>query len=381
MKKQLLLGISLLPMLAFAQQPKPFSIKGEIGHLNSPAKAYIDWMDFTAREDGHPDSVDVVNGKFEFKGELKGIGTARIALSHSGEGKNFAIYAPGDVIYIYFGAENIVMKSKDSLANAKFTGSKVYNAFQQYVKATGGTIMQITKEANDAMRAGTPEQQKDTNFIKVIDREFRRKVAARTELQLKYAEAHPNEVMGLVSFSESFSMAHDWARSEKIFNNFSKELRETGKGRELNQRIKAVTLTAKGAEAPVFTMNDVDGKPLKLSDLRGKYVLLDFWASWCHPCRDENPNVVSQYEKYKDKGFTVLSVSLDNDKQRWVEAIQHDGMPWYHVCDYKAWNGDVTTLYGISGVPTCFLIDPQGKIIGKDLRGEDLRNALAKIFQ
>lgn len=379
MKKQFLLCLSLIPMLAMAQ--KPFSIKGEIGHLNAPAKAYIDWMDFTSREDGVTDSVDVIDGKFEFKGELKGIGTGRIALSHNGEGKNYAIYAPGDVIYVYFGSENIVFKSKDSLANAKFSGSKVYTAYQAYNKAIGGTIMEITKQANLAFNAGTPEQKKDSNFLKSVDSVFRKRVSDRLEKQLQFAETHPHDVMGLVAFSEAFSMAHDFKRNEKIFNAFSKELRETGKGKEINQRIKAVTLTAPGAMAPEFTMNDINGKPLKLTDLRGKYVLLDFWASWCHPCRDENPNVKAQYELYKDKGFTVLSVSLDNDKQRWVEAIQHDGMPWYHVCDYKAWNGDVTDLYGISAVPTCFLIDPDGKIVGKNLRGEELRTALAKIFQ
>lgn len=132
-----------------------------------------------------------------------------------------------------------------------------------------------------------------------------------------------------------------------------------------------------GSVLPEFKQNDVNGKSVSLSSFRGKYVLVDFWASWCGPCRAENPNVVKAYNAYKGKGFTILGVSLDQDKTKWLEAIKKDGLTWTHVSDLKYWNNEVAVKFGIQSIPANFLIDPKGVIIGKDLRGEDLEKILA----
>jgi peroxiredoxin len=127
-----------------------------------------------------------------------------------------------------------------------------------------------------------------------------------------------------------------------------------------------------GTALPDFTQNDVNGKPFTLSSLKGKYVLVDFWASWCGPCRAENPNIVKAFNKFKSKKFTVLGVSLDQDKPKWLEAIKKDGLAWSHVSDLKYWNNAVAAQFGIQSIPASFLIDPAGKIIARDLRGADL---------
>lgn len=136
-----------------------------------------------------------------------------------------------------------------------------------------------------------------------------------------------------------------------------------------------------GDIAPELAMNDVDDKPFSLSQLRGKYVLIDFWASWCGPCRDENPNIVAAFNRFKDKNFTVLGVSLDDNKQAWINAIKDDRLNWQHISDLKKWNTAAVPLYGFDGIPYSVLIDPQGKIIAVHLRGNTLQNKLAEVLK
>lgn len=136
-----------------------------------------------------------------------------------------------------------------------------------------------------------------------------------------------------------------------------------------------------GSLAPDLTMNDVNDKPFSLHELRGKYVLVDFWASWCAPCRGENPNVVSAYNKFRNKNFTILGVSLDANKEAWLKAIKDDNLAWKHISDLKQWNSIAVSLYGIEGIPYNVLLDPEGKIIATELRDMALHQKLGEVLK
>ncbi|MBJ6109151.1 AhpC/TSA family protein [Hymenobacter sp. BT523] len=151
--------------------------------------------------------------------------------------------------------------------------------------------------------------------------------------------------------------------------------------KELTARLEPLRATAPGTQAPEINLPTPQGNKLALSSLRGKYVLIDFWASWCGPCRQENPNVVKAYNQFKDKGFTIYSVSLDQDKAKWEKAIAADGLTWNHVSDLAGWNSVAGAAYGVKAIPQSFLIDPQGKIIAKNLRGEALAAKLAEVLK
>jgi peroxiredoxin len=140
---------------------------------------------------------------------------------------------------------------------------------------------------------------------------------------------------------------------------------------------QANTLLKIGLQAPSFALPDLEGKEVAWSELNGKYVLIDFWASWCAPCRQESPTLVQAYEQYKDKNFTIYSVSLDTKKEAWQNAIIKDQLTWpYHSSDLKGWDNAASKLYNITSIPMNFLIDPKGKIIAKNLRGNSLLNTL-----
>jgi len=169
---------------------------------------------------------------------------------------------------------------------------------------------------------------------------------------------------------------------EPLFKGLSLNVRNTVRGIVFAKAIDAARTTSVGTMAPVFTENDVNDKPVSLADFKGKYVLLDFWASWCGPCRAENPNIVKAYNRFKGKNFTVLGVSLDRPgrKDDWLAAIKSDGLEWTQVSDLKFWDSDVAKLYGIKAIPQNYLIDPTGKIIDKDLSGDDLIAKLALLL-
>ncbi len=196
-----------------------------------------------------------------------------------------------------------------------------------------------------------------------------------------YAAFHPASIMGTVALLRYFQVSEDANKTEQLYNAMAPELKSHPLSTYITSQISEAKNVPVGQPLQDFTQADTAGKPVSLSSLRGKFVLIDFWASWCGPCRRENPNVVKAFNKYKDKNFTILGVSLDKAKHSWVDAIQMDGLNWTQVSDLGYWNNAVAVQFGIRSIPQNYLIDPEGKIVGVNLRGAALQKKLARILR
>lgn len=173
----------------------------------------------------------------------------------------------------------------------------------------------------------------------------------------------------------------DYKEMRTYFNKLHKSVRKSTKGKIFEQYLKALENTSVGKKAPGITQFDVSGEPYSLQDLKGKYVLIDFWASWCPPCRAENPKLVAVYNDFKDKNFEILGVSFDKDFEAWKKAIQDDNLTWKHISDLQHWNNGAASVYGIRAIPQNVLVNPEGIIIARNLHGDDLRKKLEEVLK
>jgi peroxiredoxin len=372
-KKIGLVALTLLPMGLFAQSG-PYTISGKLGNLNAPAKIYLTYR---TEKKTNIDSSSIQNGTFKFQGQVEEPVRANLVVDYQGIGLR-NIQKP-DMCEIYLEKGSITISSPDSVAKADIKGSFINTENAKHSKLIAPLVAKQKVVVAEYYSASN-EKKNSKEFNEDIEKRYDAIDNEIKEVNKNYILNNPNSFISLEILKNLGGPAPEVEKLEPLFDGLSEQIRKSASGKDFAAVIAKLKQVTVGAQAPDFMQSDTLSKPVKLSDFKGKYVLLDFWASWCGPCRGENPNVVTAYKKFHEKGFEIVQVSLDTKKDAWLNAIHKDGLTWTHVSDLNGWKNDAAVLYGINSIPSNFLLDKNGKIIARNLRDEELHKKLAEIF-
>ena len=360
---KMILALILLCPLVFIAQPKSkgFVIEGKLDGFSDGTQIHL----YKNGENVEMATAKLVKGKFSLKGSLT---EPVLCFLIIGENKPVEIFVENTVISFKGN------KSKPGIYD--ITGSATHKDFVGFVSKFLPLAQQLGSLANtiNETMPGTERENLMTTYTGI-----QQKIQEQID---KFITEKPRSQVAPFVLNATYQFNEDPLLLEKRFNMLDAIVKNSESGKQLADVIAENKIGAIGSDAMDFTQADTTGTPVSLSSFRGKYVLVDFWASWCGPCRQENPNVVENYNKFNKKNFTVLGVSLDRpgQKNKWIEAINADNLTWTHVSDLQFWSNAAAQLYHVKGIPQNFLVDPAGKIVAKNLRGPDLEAKLCELL-
>jgi peroxiredoxin len=358
---------ALLPALAVGTPgpaPASFVVQGYL-----PAtKAHKAYLSYHRGSSNVVDSVVITKGHFLLKGLVDNPQQASLRLP------------PPGTSYTHMMAQDIatILTGTGLPSQALATGTPLNREHAALAAQTAPLQAKLTELSGVRRRQAAA----DTALARRTDAQQAQLTKQLQAVYEAYIQAHPANAFSLYALADYQTYQPNATACATLFQALAPSVRISPHGQEVQQQIERLQRTAIGALAPDFSLPDPSGQLVKLSDLRGQYVLVDFWASWCRPCRAENPNVAKAYATYQKQNFTVISISLDNQSARaaWLKAIQDDGLTWLQVSDLRGFNTEVAQHYSISVIPQNFLLDPQGRIVAKNLRGEALSEKLAQLL-
>jgi peroxiredoxin len=352
--------ISALAFFASCKNNGKTSIRGKIANAKDGKLIVIkdDAMTQT-------DTIDIKDGKFDYEVQLTEPTPLYLLLQETGE--NVLLFADNSSMELN-GAIN-------DFKNSKISGGKTHKIFQSYLTDIDPMIKKAMGLAEQMANAKSEEE------ANALQAEYSKLDSTETTIMKSFIAKNPTSPVSSFLASSKLSQNVNPAVVQEMYGLLKGEALQTSYGKKLTESFQKLNLTNVGASAPDFSLATPDGKMIALSSYKGKYVLVDFWASWCKPCREENPNVVKAYQTFHGKGFEVLGVSLDDSKSNWQEAITEDGLSWTHISDLKGWENQAAKMYGIQSIPSNLLVGPDGKIIAKDLRGAALQAKLSEIYK
>lgn len=368
--------LGLVSLTVVGQNPveKSVTITGKVKTIGMGERVYLETSGQPSRR---LDSADVQKDKsFTLKTRLPDDGGGIFLLNIANAQRLVVLLAGDEKLDVVADGFATDLKTGKK-GTATVTGSKNMDDYQR---------LMVMKTDMDTRVAGWTQQyteatqKKDQKRMEAIQRDYE---GAEKMMVTKVKALLPGMGTSLAAlFATNFlNPETDFPTLDTLARRFEKENPNSPQAKSFIGNMARIRGVMVGSEAPEIALNDTTGKSVPLSTLRGKYVLIDFWASWCGPCRQENPNVVRMYNKFKEKGFAIYSVSLDQSKANWVKAIRNDNLTWTHVSDLKYWQSAAAQQYGVQAIPQTFLIDKEGKIIAKNLRGDALEQKLEEVLK